>query len=98
VKIGKKVGEVVGVEVGLSGHHIAPMKDRVEHALIVGRGSAGKVGLLEDAAQRRSMQRLGDPVIMALRAVHLKDLISMNLLGVKHGKESDRASNQDSEP
>ncbi len=51
--------------------------------LIRCRGAAGKILLLEDAQQSRSMQRVRVAVIVALRTGLLEDGVAVHLLRVQ---------------
>jgi hypothetical protein len=83
VEIGEDVGEVLGIHVGLRGHEGMTVEDGCGDAVVVGRRAAGKVLLLEDPKQRRTVQRTGGAVVVALRAAGFENGVSVSLLRVE---------------
>jgi hypothetical protein len=59
------------------------LQDGYRHALVVGRGSAGQVWLLEDAQQGGTVQRIGGAIVVALPTGRLEDNMAVRLLRVE---------------
>jgi hypothetical protein len=52
-------------------------------AVVVGGGTAGEVGLFEDAAEGGAVERLRGAIVVALGAVGFEDAVAADLLGVE---------------
>ena len=67
-----------------------PYDNRIQHAVVVGGRAAVQILLLEDAAQRLAVERVIGPVVVALRAVRLVDVVAAHLLRVQFGERRGR--------
>ena len=59
------------------------VEDGFAYAIVVGRSSAGKVGLFVDAEQRWAVQNVAVAVVVALSAAGLKDIVAVHLLRIE---------------
>jgi hypothetical protein len=84
VEVAEEVREVLGVDGGIQGglgrHHVATVEDGGGDAGVGSGGSAGEVGLFEDAEKRWAVEWAGFAIVVALSAVGLEDLVATGLL------------------
>jgi hypothetical protein len=83
MQVGEQIVDVLRVHIGLRRHQAVAMQNGVGYALIVGWSATVQLLFLEDAAQRRPVQQVVGAVIVALRAVRLKDDMALRLLRVE---------------
>src|ERR1700694_3286661 len=83
VQIGDHVIHLLLGEAGAHGrHHVAATNNSLLHEPVIGDQSAGEIFLLVQALQGGPLERFGVVSAMADRAVELKDVPALGLLGV----------------
>src|ERR1035441_1340963 len=91
VQIGEQVLALAGSHgVAQGGHHGAAVEDGVHDAVVVGRGAAIQILLLEDATERLALQWLVGAVVVAAGATGLVHVVPAHLLRIELGERSGR--------